>query len=60
MKNIPLHGSLKIKYKGKILKIAFKEDIKLEGDMGRKWRRRTEAESDKHSLCIGPSDGAGL
>ena len=34
MKNIPLHGSLKIKYKGKILKIAFKEDIKLEGDMG--------------------------
>ena len=47
MKNILLHGSLKIKYKGKILKIAFKEDIKLEGDMGRKARRRIEAESDK-------------
>lgn len=46
MKNIALHGSLKIKY-GKILKIAFKEDIKLEGDMGRKSRRRAEAESDK-------------
>lgn len=39
MKNILLHGSLKIKYKGKILKIAFKKDIKLEGDMGRKSRK---------------------
>lgn len=39
MKNILLHGSLKIKYKGKILKIAFEREGSRE--------RRSEGESDK-------------
>lgn len=46
MKNILLHGSLKIKYKGKILKIAFKKilswKVTWEGS-----GERSEGESDK-------------